>query len=123
MPILKKEEAENRYLAELTKNSKPGDANLEYFDKHYRPAFTYKALNRLIQGSAADMTKKAMVKLYEQGIMPHIQIHDELCFSISNDDQAVKIKNIMENAIKLKVPSKVDYEFGPNWGKLKKEEK
>ena len=55
---------------------------VKYFEKHYRPAFTYKALNRLIQGSAADMTKKAMVELYEQGIIPHIQIHDELCFSI-----------------------------------------
>jgi DNA polymerase I-like protein with 3'-5' exonuclease and polymerase domains len=119
VPILKKEEAENRYLAELTKNSQPGDPNCEYFDKHYRPAFTYKALNRLIQGSAADMTKKAMVKLYEAGIIPHIQIHDELCFSIQNEDQAVKIKNIMETAIKLEVPNKVDYESGPNWGTIK----
>ena len=119
MPILKKDEAENRYLAELTKNSQPGDPNLEYFDKHYRPAFTYKALNRLIQGSAADMTKKAMVKLYEAGIIPHIQIHNELCFSIQNEDQAVKIKNIMETAIELKVPNKVDYESGPNWGTIK----
>jgi DNA polymerase I-like protein with 3'-5' exonuclease and polymerase domains len=65
------------------------------------------------------MTKKAMVDLYEQGIVPHIQIHDELCFSIKDDDQAVKIKNIMENAIKLKVPNKVDYESGPNWGTIK----
>ena len=93
--------------------------DFEYFDKHYRPAFTYKALNRLIQGSAADMTKKAMVKLYEAGIIPHIQIHDELCFSIQNEDQAVKIKNIMETAIELKVPNKVDYESGPNWGTIK----
>ena len=58
----------------------------------YKPAFTYKALNRLIQGSAADMTKKAMVDLYEQGILPQIQIHDELCLSIENDTQA-KIDN------------------------------
>ena len=107
----------------MRRNSQENDPHCNYFENYYRPAFTYKALNRLIQGSAADMTKKAMVKLYEQGIVPHIQIHDELCFSISNDDQAVKIKNIMENAINLKVPSKVDYEFGPNWGKLKKEEK
>ena len=71
--------------------------------RHYRPAFTYKALNRLIQGSAADMTKKAMVDLYEQGIIPHIQIHDELCFSIKDKiEQADKIKSIMETAIKLR---------------------
>ena len=119
VPILKREEAENRYHAEKAKNMYESDPNCKYFEKHYRPAFTYKALNRLIQGSAADMTKKAMVDLYEQGIVPHIQIHDELCFSIRDDDQAIKIKNIMENAIKLKVPNKVDYESGPNWGTIK----
>ena len=118
VPILKREEAENRYLAELTKNSQPGDPNCNNFDKHYKPAFTYKALNRLIQGSAADMTKKAMVKLYEKGIVPHIQIHDELCFSIQDDEQANQIKKIMETAITLKVPNKVDYESGPNWGNI-----
>ena len=42
-----------------------------------RRAFTYKALNKLIQGSAADMTKKAMLELYKEGILAHIQIHDE----------------------------------------------
>ena len=45
-------------------------------------AFTYKALNKLIQGSAADMTKKAMVDLYKEGIIPHIQVHDELDISV-----------------------------------------
>jgi DNA polymerase I-like protein with 3'-5' exonuclease and polymerase domains len=45
-------------------------------------AYTYKALNKLIQGSAADMTKKAMLDLYNEGIIPHIQIHDELDISI-----------------------------------------
>jgi len=73
----------------------------------------------MVQGSAADMTKKAMVLLFEEGIIPHIQIHDELCFSIETEDQAKKIKHIMENAIKLKVPNKVDYESGLNWGALK----
>jgi DNA polymerase I-like protein with 3'-5' exonuclease and polymerase domains len=43
-------------------------------------AYTYKALNKLIQGSAADMTKKSMVELYKEGIIAHIQIHDELRF-------------------------------------------
>ena len=41
-------------------------------------AYTYKALNKLIQGSAADMTKKSMLELYKEGIVAHIQIHDEL---------------------------------------------
>jgi len=84
-----------------------------------RRAFTYKALNKLIQGSAADMTKKAMVNLYKEGILGHIQIHDELDFSIESEAQAVKIKKIMEHAVNLKVPNKVDYESGPNWGEIK----
>ena len=84
-----------------------------------RRAFTYKALNKLIQGSAADMTKKAMVDLYKEGHLAHIQIHDELDFSIESDSQADKIKDIMEKAVKLKVPNKVDYESGPNWGEIK----
>ena len=84
-----------------------------------RRAFTYKALNKLIQGSAADMTKKAMVDLYKEGLLAHIQIHDELDFSIESDAQADKIKQIMEHAVELKVPNKVDYESGPNWGEIK----
>jgi DNA polymerase I-like protein with 3'-5' exonuclease and polymerase domains len=84
-----------------------------------RRAFTYKALNKLIQGSAADMTKKAMVELYKEGILSHIQIHDELDFSIESDAHADKIKQIMEHAVDLKVPNKVDYESGTNWGNIK----
>ncbi len=80
-------------------------------------AFTYKALNKLIQGSAADMTKKAMVDLYKEGIIPHIQVHDELDISVNNNED--KIKEIMESAVDLEVPNKVDYESGPNWGQIK----
>ena len=119
VPILKREEAENRYLANKVRNQEANDPNCKNFEDYYRPAFTYKALNRLIQGSAADMTKKAMVLLFEAGIVPHIQIHDELCFSIKTEDEAKKIKDIMENAIELKVPNKVDYDSGPNWGTIK----
>jgi DNA polymerase I-like protein with 3'-5' exonuclease and polymerase domains len=83
-----------------------------------RRAYTYKALNKLIQGSAADMTKKAMLELYKEGIIPHIQIHDELDLSIEDDAQAKKIIEIMEHAVTLEVPNKVDYEFGNNWGEI-----
>src|SRR5210317_258341 len=84
--------------------SKP-DAEAAFFEKYpkapkvnIRRAMTYKALNKLIQGSAADMTKKAMLDLYNEGIIPHIQIHDELDISIEkNTDQAKKIIEIMEN--------------------------
>jgi len=81
-------------------------------------AYTYKALNKLIQGSAADMTKKSMLELYKEGIIPHIQIHDELDLSIESDAQAKKVIEIMEHAVKLEVPNKVDYEHGNNWGEI-----
>ena len=81
-------------------------------------AYTYKALNKLIQGSAADMTKKCMLELYKAGIIPHIQIHDELDISVENDKQAEQIVKIMETAVELQVPNRVDYESGKNWGEI-----
>ena len=83
-----------------------------------RRAYTYKALNKLIQGSAADMTKKAMLELYKEGILAHIQIHDELDLSVESDAQAKKIIEIMENAVSLEVPNKVDYETRKTWGDI-----
>jgi len=81
-------------------------------------AFTYKALNKLIQGSAADMTKMSMLALYREGVIPHIQIHDELDISVESVQQSEKITNIMEQAVELQVPNKVDYEKGENWGDI-----
>jgi DNA polymerase I-like protein with 3'-5' exonuclease and polymerase domains len=81
-------------------------------------AYAYKALNKLIQGSAADMTKKSMLDLYKEGIIAHIQIHDELDLSVESPEQAKKVVEIMENAVKLEVPNKVDYESGKNWGDI-----
>ena len=89
------------------------------YDEPLKRAFTYKALNKLIQGSAADMTKKSMVALYENGIIPHIQIHDEVDISVESDEKAEEIIEIMESAVELKVPNKVDYEKGKNWGDIK----
>ena len=98
--------------------------NYEEAKAHYgnniRRAFTYKALNRLIQGSAADQTKQAMIDCYKAGYMPLLQIHDELCFSVDNEKSINKIKEIMENAVDtLKVPSKVDIALGRSWGEAK----
>ena len=64
------------------------------------------------------MTKKAMLDLYKEGIVPHIQIHDELDISVQSKEHVNKIIDIMENAVKLKVPNKVDYESGDNWGDI-----
>ena len=121
VPLYTEEQAREAFKAEMLDKYKENkiDTNyMDYFDRYYTPAFTYKALNRLIQGSAADMTKKAMVDLYEKGIIPHIQIHDELCFSIT-DHEPELIKNTMEQTIPLEVKNKVDFESGPNWGTIR----
>ena len=81
-------------------------------------AYAYKSLNKLIQGSAADMTKKSMINLHKEGIIAHIQVHDELDISVENDKQAERIVEIMEEAVTLEVPNKVDYECGKNWGDI-----
>ena len=94
----------------------------EAFAEHgpaIRRAFTYKALNKLIQGSAADQTKAAMVALYKEGILPMIQVHDELDISVEDEKQQQKIKEVMETCVDLEVPSIVDVEVGPNWGEIK----
>ena len=59
-----------------------------------------------------------MLDLYNENIIPHIQIHDELDLSVESDNQAKKIIEIMENAVKLKIPNKVDYESGDSWGDI-----
>jgi len=121
VPLYTKEQAMEAFKAEMLDKYKENkiDANyMDYFERYYTPAFTYKALNRLIQGSAADMTKKAMVDLHERGIVPHIQIHDELCISVDGKYTSNIIQNVMEQAIPLEVKNKVDFESGPNWGTI-----
>ena len=87
---------------------------------NYQVAFTYKALNRLIQASSADQTKRAMLNCYEKGYLPMLTVHDELCFSVRHDDNIKDIKETMENCFpELKVPSRIDVGIGENWGKAK----
>ena len=84
-----------------------------------RRAFTYKALNKLIQGSSADQTKKAMVDCHAEGLTPMLTVHDELCFSISSQEQSDRIVEIMSTCVpNLKVPFEVDAELGDNWGEV-----
>ena len=98
----------------------PYEEAMKEYGQPLKRAFTYKALNKLIQGSAADQTKKAMADCYSEGLLPMLTVHDELCFSVEGDDQAHNIKHIMENGLSdvLKVPSKVDDELKDNWGEI-----
>ena len=95
------------------------DAVAKYGKDNIKRAYTYKALNRLIQGSSADQTKQSMLDCYKAGHLPMLQIHDELCFNIKDDKHAKEIQKIMQNAIEFKVPSVVDYGLGESWGDAK----
>ena len=111
-----REEAEAQFIKEWMEMYPA--ATRENIKPKIKRAMTYKALNKLIQGSAADMTKKAMLDLYNEGVIPHIQIHDELDISVKDDNQAKKIVEIMESAVTLAIPNKVDYESGETWGDI-----
>ena len=86
------------------------------------------ALNTPIQGTAADILKKAMVEIYNEFNKRNlkskmlIQVHDELVFNVLNSElEEVKtiVRDIMENTFKLDVPLKVDIEYGNNWYEAK----
>jgi len=93
---------------------------------YVKRAFGHKALNRLLQGSAADLMKKAMLNLYESGLldeigMPHLTVHDELDWSVPNDKLHLfeEVIQCMQDAVKLEVPVIADTETGPDWGHVK----
>jgi len=91
------------------------NASAKYGTNNIKRAFTYKALNRLIQGSAADQTKQAIVACVELGYQPLLQIHDELCFNVLEED-VEKIVRAMEGCVQLNVPSVVDVALGDDFG-------
>lgn len=93
-------------------------AAVEYGPRIKR-AGTYKGLNRLIQGSAADQTKAAMIALHKAGFRILLQVHDEVAVSVKNREEAEAAAEIMKNAVKLEVPSRVDVEIGKSWGEAK----
>lgn len=85
--------------------------------------WTYKALNRLLQGSGADQTKKAIVDLDRAGIPLQLTVHDEVNWSEDRSDvgraRARKGGQVMREAVAMKIPSRVDIEEGANWGQMK----
>lgn len=87
--------------------------------------YTHKALNRIIQGSSADQTKRALVELDRAGHFIQLQVHDEMDGSFATVGEAQKVGEIMRDCIfnaypgKVWVPFKVDTEVGPSWGEAK----
>jgi len=86
------------------------------YGRQVKRAFTYKGLNRLIQGSAADQTKAAMIALHKAGFTLLLQVHDEVALSVKSVEEAREAAAIMEKAVNLTVPSRVDVETGRSWG-------
>ena len=99
----------------------PREEALHEYGDNIRRAYTYKALNRLIQASAADQTKAAMVAIKnEAGYTPLVQIHDELAYSVPSLEDAKMLCKIMEEAVEMQVPTPADIKIGKNWGGLHK---
>ena len=97
----------------------PREQAVMEYGQRIKRAGTYKGLNRLIQGSAADQTKAAMVALRKAGFAPILQVHDEVALSVGTREEAQEAAKIMAEAVRLEVPSRCDVEVGPSWGEAK----
>lgn len=104
-----------------TANKWIADEGHHWYRQRLVRADTRKAMNKLIQGSAARQTKKAMLDCWKDGLCPMLQVHDELNFSLSDEATGKRINSIMANAVELTVPVLIDTTYGPNWGAAKKE--
>jgi DNA polymerase I-like protein with 3'-5' exonuclease and polymerase domains len=89
--------------------------------RRLRRAFTHKAMNRLVQGSSARQTKLAMRECWRQGILPMIQMHDELGFPIGDAETGRRAAEIMRDIVQLSVPMSVDMQYGWHWGQASQE--
>ena len=101
------------------------EAYSHYPKQELKRAYTHTAMNALIQGSSADITKAAMIKIYEAGLLDEIDlkltVHDELDFSVPHGKQKCfeDSLQIMKTCVDLKVPLTVDVEKGDSWGTIK----
>lgn len=92
------------------------DPSHPWHNAQIRRSFTHKAMNRGIQGSAARQTKLAMREMWRQGIIPLLQMHDELDDSVAGPIEAQRLKEIMESVVKLEIPVRAEVDLGPSWG-------
>lgn len=101
---------------------------IRHYGADIQRAHTHKAINRRLQGSAADMIKKGMHQCWQEGVfdvigVPKLQVHDELDFSVPDDSPAIReafayMRRVLETAIPLRVPVLVDSGRGVNWGAI-----
>jgi DNA polymerase I-like protein with 3'-5' exonuclease and polymerase domains len=98
--------------------------HLQKFNGKVDTRSSYKGFNKLIQGSAADMMKRALVALDEKGLLDYfplyLTVHDEIDFGIPKSVEALlrlaEVQEVMEHTFPLLVPIRVDPEAGPDWG-------
>jgi DNA polymerase-1 len=106
----------------------PLQAALARYGQNIVRAYAYRGVNYKLQGSAADVIKIAMDAAHSAGVfdvigVPLLQVHDELDFSVIDDTPAQNeayqhLVHLLENAIRLRIPIKVDCGDGPNWGEI-----
>lgn len=127
MDNMKKEAYENGYVKTLFGRIRTIDElkNTNYMIRQQGERI---ALNTPIQGTSADIIKKAMIEIDRELIEKNlktkmiIQVHDELIFDVPNDEiDVVKklVTDLMENTCKLEVPLKVEVDYGDNWYNVK----
>jgi DNA polymerase family A/CHC2 zinc finger len=95
------------------------DPDHPWYRHRLRRAETHKAMNALIQGSAARHTKLWMRACWREGIVPLLQMHDSLDCSVTSPEQAERVAQLGREAVTLGVPIRVDLKFGANWGDAK----
>jgi DNA polymerase I-like protein with 3'-5' exonuclease and polymerase domains len=118
VPIRDREERPLR-LAEARELEEARAAHWGRSPRRLVRAGTHKAMNRLVQGSAARQTKLAMLECHRQGIPILVQMHDELGLSTPTDERGQQVAEIMRSVVRLRVPVKVDVEYGRSWGSAK----
>lgn len=92
------------------------DPDHPWYGKRLRRAKCRKAMNSLIQGGAARQTKLAMRACWREGLLPLLQMHDELGFSVGAREPAERAAEVMRSVVPLRVPMMVDVEVGATWG-------
>ncbi len=107
-----------KYTRDADDRPLPREEAVEKWGQGVRRYFTYRAMNRVIQGGCAELMKLTLVALYKRKLTPNLTVHDEVCRSVKDRVEAEVIKDVMENIYKLLVPLKVDLETGTSWGDL-----
>jgi len=91
-------------------------AEKEWSGERLKRFGAHKALNSLIQGSAADMTKSAIVKIWDEyKRLPVMQVHDELDFEVDSEEEALNYKRACEECVSLEVPIVAELKLGEHW--------